>query len=54
MNVWKISYLCLLAMGLGTYLSKHGEPKTGDYNFWIALISTIIQIVMLYFGGFFG
>ena len=53
MGIWEIIYLTLLMMSLGIYLAKHGEPKTGKYSFWSALISTTIQIVILYLGGFF-
>lgn len=50
----QIFYTAWLILGLGMYLAKDGEPKTGTYSFWIAFISTVIQFVLLYFGGFFG
>ena len=31
----------------------HGKPKTGNWNFWIGLISSIIEIGLMYFAGLF-
>lgn len=53
MGVWQIIFTGWLLMGLGCYISKHGEPRTGTYNFWIALLGTAIQIGILYLGGFY-
>ena len=37
-------------------LVKHGEPKEGinaEYNFWVALITLIVNVVLFYFAGLF-
>ena len=30
------------------YSNKHGKPRDGEYNFWIGLISTIINLVLVW------
>lgn len=45
--------LVLASLELGIYLAKHGEPKTGDYNFWLQLISTAIELTLFYYAGLF-
>lgn len=45
--------LFLLAMYLGINLAKHGEDKTGKYNFWICLFSAAIYLVLYYYAGVF-
>jgi hypothetical protein len=52
MNGAQIAMAIMLAMSLGIDLAKHGEPKTGNYNFWTGLISLIIQTGILAWGGF--
>ena len=47
-----IILLCLFAMSLAISLVKHGEPQK-PYSFWTTLISLIIDLVLLYFAGFF-
>ena len=44
-----IILLVLAAMELGIYLAKHGEHKTGKYNFWIGLLSVAIYLVLYYY-----
>ena len=48
-----IILLVLAAMELGIYLAKHGEYKTGTYNFWIGLLSVAIYLVLYYYAGVF-
>lgn len=48
-----IILLVLAAMELGIYLAKHGEHKTGKYNFWIGLLSVAIYLVLYYYAGVF-
>lgn len=50
----QIFFTAWLVLGLGMHLAKHGEPRDGNYSFWVALISSIIQLALLYFGGFYG
>lgn len=48
-----IILLILAAMELGIYLAKHGEDKTGKYNFWTGLFSVAIYLVLYYYAGVF-
>lgn len=51
-----IILLCLLTSNLTVHLVKHKELKEGYdayYDFWLALIAYIIDIVLLYFAGAF-
>lgn len=45
--------LALVFMNLGIDLAKHGEPKTGKYNFGLKLISTAIELTLFYYAGLF-
>lgn len=47
-----IILLCLMAVGLGIALAKHGQPRE-PYSFWTQLISFILSMVLLYFAHFF-
>lgn len=51
-GIWQIIYLCILLMGVGISIGKHGESQ-GNYNGWVTLISAAIQITLLALGGFF-
>lgn len=48
----QISYAILLVLGTGMYLAKHGEKRTGEYNFWVAILSDVLVIWLLHEGGF--
>lgn len=50
----RIAFTAWLMLGLGIYLAKHGEPRDGYYNFWTGLISSVLQILLLWGGGFYG
>ena len=50
----QIVWIALTAANVGIISSKHGEPKTGKYNFWIALADAGLSAFLLYKGGFFG
>lgn len=45
--------LAVLFTNLGVTLVADGKPRTGKYSFMTTLISVIIQIWILYAGGFF-
>ena len=45
--------LIFVVMNLGIHLAKHGEPKTGRYNFGVALISATIEVALFYYAGLF-
>jgi len=49
----QIIIIALYTMSLGIHLAKHGEEKTGKYNFWSSLLSAIIIFALLKAGGFF-
>ena len=53
MHAPQLIYICLVAIGLGIELERHGKEKTGTYNFWSSFISTIIVLFILHKGGFF-
>jgi hypothetical protein len=48
-----IVLLVLLVLDLGINLGKHGEPKSGEYNFWITLLSVAIMLYLYYKAGLF-
>lgn len=50
----QIALTALYLLSLGMHLAKHGEPKTGKYSFWMALVASAIELTLLYFGGFYG
>ena len=49
----QLVYLALLFIGIGLAWERHGKPKEGDNNAWIDLISQMVIILILYWGGFF-
>ncbi len=50
---WLIIFLCLQALSLGLHLAKHGQPRTDNYNFWIALVCLAINMLLLWGAGLF-
>ena len=50
----QIIMTALLCLSLGTHLAAHGKPRTGTYSFWTALFSFIVEVFLLYKGGFYG
>lgn len=53
MKVPQILYLALMMMDVGINLAKHGQPRDGQYNFWITLGSAAMLFGLLKWGGFF-
>lgn len=53
MNIYQIIIIILYSMSLGIALVNHGKPKQGNENFWITLISVLINLFILIQGGFF-
>ena len=53
MGLPQIIMIGLCFANLAIYAVKHGEKREGEYNFWVGLISTAIEIFILYKGGFF-
>lgn len=54
MKAPQIIMIALLGMNLGMHMVKHGEPREGTYSFPIQLVSTLMEIGLLVWGGFFG
>lgn len=50
----RIVFTVWLTLGLGVSLAKHGEPRSDHYNFWTYLISAVLQVLLLWGGGFYG
>lgn len=46
-------YLALVFLGLGIHLAKDGQPRTDKYSFGWQLLSVVIGLFLLYWGGFF-
>lgn len=42
----------LLLIGLLFAARDHGKPKTGKDNFWVSLFAAAVNILLLYWGGF--
>ena len=50
----QIVMILLLGWNIIDEFRKHGTPKEGFHNFWTTLIATVISVLILWFGGFFG
>jgi len=48
----QITVIVIITINLSIALLKHGEPRTDNHNFGLTLISALIQIALLYYGGF--
>jgi hypothetical protein len=53
MQAPQIIIIALYAMALLLNSHLHGKERTGKYNFWTTLVGTIMQLSILYWGGFF-
>lgn len=49
----QIIFLVFYAINLFGSAYLHGKPQTGKHNFFVTLVSTIIGIAILAWGGFF-
>lgn len=47
-------YLALMCIGVGMTCAKHGQPKSGEHDGWVTIISAGITVAILWAGGFFG
>ncbi len=54
MGICQIIFTCWIMLGLGVTLAQHGTSRTVTYSFWATLVSSVIQFVLLYYGGFYG
>lgn len=46
-------WLVLALLGIGWNMGKHGEPRTGKYDVWGAIIATGFMAWVFFKGGFF-
>lgn len=46
-------FLFLVVLGIVLHLALDGKPRTGTYSFGANLISSILLLALLYWGGFF-
>lgn len=49
MNYYFIAILIIYAMSFGISLSRNGQPREDNYNFFTSLIANIIVVVLIYF-----
>lgn len=49
----QIIWLALIFMSMGLSWEKHGKVSNKPENAWAALISLCLQILILWWGGFF-
>lgn len=50
----QIILIVIVCISIGSIIQKHGEQRTGEYGYIDWLISPIILLSLLYWGGFFG
>lgn len=50
----QIAFICMCAVNLCGEAFLHGQPKTGEHNFFLSVVSAIIGGWIFYCGGFFG
>lgn len=53
MRIPQILIICLYMLDLGATLANHGKTELKEYNFGSRLVSCIIVIGLLVWGGFF-
>lgn len=53
MHTPQLITLSLYALVCGLSLGKHGEPRTGNHNFFVDLIASALCITVLWWGGYF-
>ena len=53
LGIPQVIMIVILSAGLGLSLAKHGEPYDSNHNFFTSLIVTIVEVLILYYGGFF-
>jgi len=53
MGTSQIIMLALLASNLLLGAHFHGKPRTGNYSFWVTLISVAVYFSLLVSGGYF-
>lgn len=51
--IYQIVLLVLTCGSLLIHIAKHGEPRTGKFHAGYALFSVVLNIWLMYMGGFF-
>ena len=46
-------FMAFYLMNIGVHIAKHGEPKDVNYNFYAAIIATVIEFAVRKAGGLF-
>lgn len=49
----QITIIVMSALGVGIHLAKHGQPREGKFNLFIATAVAAAEIYVLKQGGFF-
>ena len=49
MNYWFVALLMIYSANLGIILSRNGQPREDNYNFFTSLIANVIEVVLIYF-----
>lgn len=53
MNAPQIIILVLFFISLLISANQHGKNKTGKHDFFVSLFSSLLHLLLLYWGGFF-
>lgn len=53
MTAPQITMVLLMLAGLLIAAHEHGKPKKGNHNFMVHLIALAINLLILFWGGFF-
>jgi len=53
MKAPQIILIIIYAINLGIALMQHGTEKEGTNSFWVILFGTILNMGLLWWGGFF-
>lgn len=54
MGIWQIIYVGILMLSLGINMAQHGKTEVKKHNFWYSFVACVIQLGILWAGGFFG
>ena len=52
-DFWPLIALILMSVEVGCYLQRSGEPKTGEYSFFVSFFGLILYTAPFIAGGFF-
>ncbi len=52
MKAPQIIMIAMLAISFGVNWKRHGKPKKGNENAWVALVGGLILVSLLWWGGF--